>query len=338
MTSARSLSVPSAVDSYLRHVAIERGLARNTVSAYRRDLNLYAGWLAAVDSGQPQVDLNGVTSGQIAEFTRYLAERPESPLKPPSIARILSSVRGFHAFLLEEGRIETDVAHDIKPPKLGSRLPKAISIEQVAALLAATDGDDIQQLRDKALLELLYATGARVSEIVDLNVDDVLGGSMLGGSGLDNFSQDDAGSDEAVTVLDGDMVRLTGKGSKQRIVPVGSYARRALDAYLVRARPLLSGRGSATPALFLGLRGQRVSRQNAWLIIRAAADRAGLTVPVSPHTLRHSFATHLLAGGADVRVVQELLGHSSVATTQIYTLVTIDSLRDIYTTSHPRAR
>ena len=297
----------AAVDSYLRHVAIERGLSANTVAAYRRDLVIYAGWLA----GHELTDLRAITSLHVSEFVRFLSLREESPLTAASIARILSTVRGFHRFLLEEGTVETDVAHESKPPRLGTRLPKAISIEQVTALLDATDGDDVQALRDKALLELLYATGARVSEAVNLNVDDV---------------------------LETDVVRLTGKGDKQRIVPVGSFARKAIDAYLVRARPLLSGRGTATPALFLGLRGQRVSRQNAWLIIRAAAERAGLDGHVSPHTLRHSFATHLLAGGADVRVVQELLGHSSVATTQIYTLVTVDTLRDMYTTAHPRAR
>ena len=297
----------AAVDSYLRHVAIERGLSPNTVAAYRRDLVIYAGWLA----GHELTDLRAITSLHVSEFVRFLGLRAESPLTAASIARILSTVRGFHRFLLEEGVVETDVAHESKPPKLGTRLPKAISIEEVTALLDATDGDDVQALRDKALLELLYATGARVSEAVNLNVDDV---------------------------LEQDVVRLTGKGDKQRIVPVGSFARKAIDAYLVRARPLLSGRGKATPALFLGLRGQRVSRQNAWLIIRAAAERAGLDGHVSPHTLRHSFATHLLAGGADVRVVQELLGHSSVATTQIYTLVTVDTLRDMYTTAHPRAR
>lgn len=247
----------------------------------------------------------------VGAFVQHLGTREVEPLKASSIARVLSSVRGWHRFLLEEGQTETDVAHETKPPKLGSRLPKAISIEQVEALLDATRGDEVQQLRDCALLELLYATGARVSEAVNLNVDDV---------------------------IDQEVVRLLGKGGKQRIVPVGSFARAALDAYLVRARPQLSLRGTATPALFLGLRGQRVSRQNAWLIIRAAAARAGLDIEVSPHTLRHSFATHLLAGGADVRVVQELLGHSSVATTQIYTLVTADTLRDMYTSAHPRAR
>ena len=297
--------VGTAVDSFLRHVSIERGLATNTVAAYRRDLVIYADWLAAAGQG----DLRAVTAAHVSEFVRFLSQREESPLTASSIARILSTVRGLHRFLQDESLLETDVAHDTKPPKLAARLPKAISIEQVGALLAATDGDDVLRLRDKALLELLYATGARVSEAVNLNVDDM---------------------------LDGDVVRLTGKGDKQRIVPVGSFARAAIDAYLVRARPLLSPRGRPTPALFLGLRGQRVSRQNAWLIIRAAAGRAGLEASVSPHTLRHSFATHLLDGGADVRVVQELLGHSSVTTTQIYTLVTVDTLREVYATAHPR--
>jgi integrase/recombinase XerD len=299
--------VGTAVDTYLRHVSIERGLSVNTVAAYRHDLVIYADWLA----GQELDDPGTITHVHVSQFVRYLGLREESPLTAASISRILSSVRGLHRFLLEEGVVETDAAHDTKPPKLGTRLPKAISIEQVEALLAATDGDSVLQLRDKALLELLYATGARVSEVVGLNVDDV---------------------------IEEDVVRLRGKGDKQRIVPVGSYARAALDAYLVRGRPVLSPKGAATPALFLGARGQRVSRQNAWLIIRSAAERAGLEMEVSPHTLRHSFATHLLAGGADVRVVQELLGHSSVATTQIYTLVTADTLRDMYTTAHPRAR
>jgi len=306
---------------YLRHVSVERGLAANTVAAYRHDLTLYASWLGAdasasdgdEESLRPITDLQLVTRHHISAFVQYLSERSEAPMTAASIARILSTVRGFHRFLLDEGLVEADVAHDTKPPKLAMRLPKAISVEQVTALLAATDGDDVQRLRDKALLELLYATGARVSEVVDLNVDDV--------------------PSEAF-----DSVRLTGKGNRQRIVPVGRFAQAAVSNYLVRARPLLSQRGRSTPALFLGVRGQRVSRQNAWLIIRAAAERAGLTVPVSPHTLRHSFATHLLAGGADVRVVQELLGHSSVATTQIYTLVTVDTLRDMYTLAHPRAR
>lgn len=301
------MTVETAADSYLRHVSIERGLSANTVAAYRRDLGVYTSWLTSREVTSP----SEITTPLISEFTVHLGSRAESPLTASSLARMLSTVRGFHRFLLDEGIVERDVAHELKPPKLASRLPKAISVDQVSALLAATDGDDIASLRDKALLELLYATGARVSEAVNLNVDDV---------------------------IDDDIVRLTGKGSKQRIVPLGSYARTAIDTYLVRARPALSLKGRATPALFLGMRGARLSRQNAWLIIRAAAERAQLGVEVSPHTLRHSFATHLLAGGADVRVVQELLGHSSVATTQLYTLVTADTLRDVYTSAHPRAR
>lgn len=296
-----------AADRFLRHVSIERGLSDNTVHAYRRDLGAYLASLA----GRGILTPEGIGSEDVAAFAHELRTRPEGPLAPSSLARMLSTVRGFHRFLVDESLVPLDVAVEAKPPKLALRLPKAISIEQMESVLAAAGGDDLQSLRDRALLELLYATGARVSEAVALNVDDL---------------------------VDGGIVRLFGKGGKQRIVPVGSYARAAIDAYLVRARPAFSVRGTATPALFLGARGQRVSRQNAWLIIRAAAERAHLGIEISPHTFRHSFATHLLAGGADVRVVQELLGHSSVATTQIYTMVTADTLRDMYTTAHPRAR
>ena len=301
------LSLTESLERYLRHVSIERGLALNTAVAYRRDLSAYLDFLL----------LRGITSpvaigqGDVSAFSRELRTRADSPLTASSTARMLSSVRGFHRYLLDEEQVPADVAVATKPPKFASRLPKAISIEQMASVLDAARGDTPLALRDTALLELLYATGARISEAVDLNVDDV---------------------------IEGDVVRLLGKGGKQRIVPLGSYARIAIDAYLVRARPLFSARGTSTPALFLGSRGHRVSRQNAWLILRAVAERANLGIEISPHTFRHSFATHLLAGGADVRVVQELLGHSSVATTQIYTLVTADTLRDMYTTSHPRAR
>lgn len=307
MTAAQRSTLDRAVDHYLRHVSIERGLSANTVAAYRRDLAAYL----AVLRGRDVLEPAAIAPADVSAFTASLRDRADGALSASSVGRMLSSVRGFHRFLLDEALVQTDVAADVSPPKLGSRLPKAISIEQVEAVLDAASGDDTLALRDKALLELLYATGARISEAVDLNVDDV---------------------------IDGDVVRLTGKGSKQRIVPLGSFARRALDAYLARARPLLSIRGAATPALFLGARGARVSRQNAWLIIRARAERAHLGVEISPHTFRHSFATHLLAGGADVRVVQELLGHSSVATTQLYTQLTADTLRDMYTTAHPRAR
>jgi integrase/recombinase XerD len=301
------VTLATARDRYLRHVTIERGLSPNTVQAYRRDLDQYLALLGT--RGITATD--GVAPADVAAFATALRTRAEHPLTASSLARVLSSVRGFHRFLVEEGYSTSDPSAEVRPPKLPLRLPKAITIDQVEALLAAVDGDDTRSLRDKAILELLYATGARVSELVGLTVDDV---------------------------VDHDVVRLFGKGSKQRLVPVGSYAQAAIEAYLVRARPELSARGRATPALFLGMRGGPLSRQNAWLIIRRAADRADLRIEISPHTLRHSFATHLLAGGADVRVVQELLGHSSVSTTQLYTLVTADTLRDMYTTAHPRAR
>ncbi|HWH25165.1 MAG TPA: site-specific tyrosine recombinase XerD [Pseudolysinimonas sp.] len=299
------------LDRYLRHVAIERGRSHNTVSAYRRDLEGFLAYLTA----QPG-ERSDVTTDTVTDYLRSLRERP-SPLAATSLARTLSSIRGFARFLVDEGMLSSDPTAQSHPPKAPQRLPKALTIEQIAALLATSGGDEPTELRDAALLELLYATGARISEVVALNLDDIVGDD---GTGV------------------ADMVRLFGKGGKQRIVPVGSYARSALDAYLVRARPVLSSRGRATPALFLGARGARLSRQNSWLIIRAAAERADLRVAVSPHTFRHSFATHLLQGGADVRVVQELLGHASVATTQIYTRVTADALRDVYVTAHPRAR
>ena len=308
---AEASAIQVAIDRYLRHAAIERGLSKNTLEAYRRDLDL---WSAFLEAGGI-VDVAAIAHAHVGAFALHLGSRPEGALVAASLARVVSSVRGFHRYLVAEGLATVDVAAETKPPKLPSRLPKAISVEEMGSLLAATDGDDVQSLRNKALLELLYATGARVSEAVALNVDDIVG------------------DDGAV-----EFVRLFGKGDKQRIVPVGTFARKALDAYLVRARPTLSAKGTATPALFLGARGQRVSRQNAWLIIKATAERAKISSEISPHTFRHSFATHLLAGGADVRVVQELLGHSSVATTQIYTLVTADSLRDMYSTAHPRAR
>jgi integrase/recombinase XerD len=298
------------LERYLRHVAIERGRSAHTVAAYRRDLTGFLATAEAVGVTEPE----GLTSDLVARHTRSLREG-ERPQAASSVARALSSIRGFTRFLVEEELIPADPAAEVVAPKLPSRLPKALTIEQVQALLDATDGDEPARLRDRALLELLYATGARVSEAVALNVDDLIG--------------DDGTAD---------IVRLFGKGGKQRIVPVGSYARTALDAYLVRARPLMSAQGRATPALFLGMRGARLSRQNAWLIIRAAGERAHLGVELSPHSMRHSFATHLLQGGADVRVVQELLGHASVATTQIYTKVTADALRDMYVTAHPRAR
>ena len=299
------MTTQSSVADYLRHLTIERGLSRNTIAAYTRDLRLWQDFLAR-ESVQ---DIGAVTGIEVSAFVRMLTT--EQGKSPATVARVLSAVRGLERFLVDEGELVDDATREVRAPKLPGRLPKAITISQVEALLAATDGDEPEHLRDKALLELLYATGARVSEIVDLNVDDV---------------------------LDAEAIRLRGKGNKQRIVPVGSYARAALDAYLTRVRPEFSRRGRATPALFLGVRGARLSRQSIWLIIKAAAETAGLTAHISPHTLRHSFATHLLQGGADVRVVQELLGHASVATTQLYTQVTADTLRDMYVSAHPRAR
>ena len=300
-----------AVDAYLRHITIERGLAELTVSAYRRDLAVYVAWLAE----QGIDDTDAVTADAVSRFAAERASA-EPPPAPTSLARLQSSVRGLHRFLVREGLAVEDPTGRLRPPKAPLRLPKALTIEQVEALLdgagpaPGTDGEPLR-LRDRALLELLYATGARVSEIVQLDVDDL---------------------------AHGDLLRVRGKGDKERILPVGSYARAAVDAYLARVRPELAHRGRATPRAFLGARGGPLSRQSAWLVIRDAAERANLTAHVSPHTLRHSFATHLLQGGADVRVVQELLGHASVATTQIYTHVTADALRDVYVTSHPRAR
>jgi len=294
-----------AVDAYLRHISIERGLSDHTVAAYRRDLAGYVDWLAAHDVA----DSATVTAELVDAFAADRASA-QPQLAASSLARLQSSVRGLHRFLAREGIEPADPTTRLRPPKQAQRLPKALTIEQVERLLNAPERDTVIGLRDRALLELLYATGARVSEVIQLDVDDV---------------------------SHGDVLRVRGKGSKERIVPIGSYARAALDGYLTRARPELSRRGRATPRLFLGARGAPLSRQSAWLVIQDAADRAGLTAHVSPHTMRHSFATHLLQGGADVRVVQELLGHASVATTQIYTHVSVDALRDVYATSHPRA-
>ncbi|MFV0434377.1 MAG: site-specific tyrosine recombinase XerD [Leucobacter sp.] len=361
MAPSRPLTPEQGADRYLRHVALERGLSDNTLSAYRRDLTAYGDWLAEREVR----DLAGVDAETLSEYVRQLAG---AGLAAASITRRLSTVRGMHRFLFEEGLLEQHAGGAVRTPKQAQRLPKALPIEEVEALLAAAGGgsaavetggeaagvssagmssageraageraaasmpaagtDNPVALRDRALLELLYATGARVSEVTALDVDDLLA--------VPGLSEEI--TDLQVTLGEGGLLRVTGKGSKQRIVPYGSYAGRALAAYLVRARPLMVERGRGTPALFVGPRGARLSRQSAWLVIRAAAERAGITAEVSPHTLRHSFATHLLAGGADVRTVQELLGHASVSTTQIYTQVTADTLREHYLLAHPRAR
>jgi integrase/recombinase XerD len=311
---------------------VERGLAGNTLAAYRRDLNRYVAYLAATGRHDP----GEVGEADVAAFARTLlaGTADHQPLAATSAARTVVAVRGLHRFLLLEGVTPTDPSRDVHPPAVPKRLPKAISLDEVERLIAAAGADDTPRgLRDRALLEVLYGTGARISEAVGLDVDDLWrrddradGAAHTGGPGQ---------AGEGPT---GGTVRLFGKGSKERLVPIGSYARAAVDAYLVRGRPALAAAGTGSPALFLNSRGGRLSRQSAWTVLRSAAQQARLDVPVSPHTLRHSFATHLLDGGADVRVVQELLGHASVATTQVYTLVTVDRLREVYAASHPRAQ
>jgi integrase/recombinase XerD len=301
------------VDAFLDHLGIERGLSAHTVSAYRRDLARYEAFLSALG----RRDLREVSEQDVASFVGELRTGTDDDpaLAESSVGRALAAVRGLHRFAVAEGQVDVDVARRVRPPRPERRLPKALPLDQVELILrtaAAQEGP--LALRDSALLELLYATGARISEVVSLDVDDV-GEPTL--------------------------VRLRGKGGKERVVPVGRYAGAALDSYLVRARPALAARatsGSTGGALFLNARGGRLSRQSAWTILQTTTARAGLEVEVSPHTLRHSFATHLLDGGADVRVVQELLGHASVSTTQIYTMVTIDHLREVYAQAHPRAR
>jgi integrase/recombinase XerD len=309
--SARRLEPAQVVRAYLDHLAVERGSAANTLSSYRRDLNRYVDFLdAAGVSSIAEVDAARVTA-----FLAHLrtGDDDHPALSASSAARAVIAVRGLHRFALTDGLVEVDVAREVRPPTAPRRLPKAIAVDDVERLLeAAGYAGTALAMRDRALLELLYATGARISEAVGLAIDDV------------DLAER--------TVL------LTGKGGKQRRVPLGSFAARALETYLVQARPTLSAAGPGTPVLFLNSRGGALSRQSAWVVLRTAAERAGLAGGISPHTLRHSFATHLMEGGADVRVVQELLGHASVTTTQIYTLVTVDRLREVYATAHPRAR
>ncbi|OQO94175.1 site-specific tyrosine recombinase XerD [Saccharomonospora piscinae] len=309
MAEAGDRELREVVAAYVDHLVVERGTARNTVDGYARDLRRYLAHLAdAGVSGVRQIGPDHVVGFAVA-LRRGGADRP--PLAPSSAARALSAVRGLHRFAHAEGWTETDPAREVRPPSPARRLPKALPVPDVVRLLDVPAGEDARALRDRALLELLYSTGARISEATGLDVDDV----------------DHA---ERTVVLDG-------KGGRQRLVPVGRPALAALDAYLVRARPALAAKGRGTGAVFLNARGGRLSRQGAWQVLKAAAERAGISAAVSPHTLRHSFATHLLEGGADVRVVQELLGHASVTTTQVYTLVTVNTLREVYATSHPRA-
>jgi len=353
--------VAGAIRRYLDHLTVERGLAPHTLEAYQRDLQRYAATLAAGG----RADIGSVTTQDVADYLAGLREgdADHPPLAASSAGRAVVAVRGLHVFALAEGLAETDPARLVRPPAPPRRLPRAISIPDVERLLEAAGGgmagtggahggaadgtpaagsapatgrrqdpqpaaagavragESPAALRDRALLEVLYGTGARISEAVGLDIDDL----------------DLVGEWRTATVPA--TVRLAGKGGKERIVPVGSYARQALEAYLIRGRPSLvraARHGTPSHAVFLNARGGRLTRQGAWGALHAAAARAGLPA-VSPHTLRHSFATHLLDGGADVRVVQELLGHASVTTTQVYTLVTVDRLREVYAASHPRA-
>lgn len=307
-----------AVDGWLDHLRVERGRSEHTLRAYRRDTDRYLAFLDQRGVRAPE----DVRESHVTDFLAHLrAGDPEAghaPLAATSAARAVVAVRGLHRFLAVEGDTTADPAQEVAPPAPPRRLPKALSVHDVERLLqAACVGDTPAALRDRALLEVLYGSGARVSEAIGLDLDDL------------ELGRDGEG---------GGVVRLFGKGSKERVVPLGSYAREALDAWVVRGRPGMARAGSGTPAVFVNARGGRLSRQSAWNAIKAAADRAGLTGEISPHTLRHSFATHLLDGGADVRVVQELLGHASVTTTQIYTHVSTQHLREVYAQAHPRAR
>ncbi|MEU8301721.1 site-specific tyrosine recombinase XerD [Micromonospora sp. NPDC048909] len=309
-----------AVRGYLDHLTVERGLSANTLASYRRDLDRYLATLAAAGVTDLASVGAGVVESHLARLRAGDGEHP--PLAVSSAARAASAVRGLHRFALREGLAGADPSRDVRPPTPPRRLPRALPLDDVVRLVetagpVTASGEAAPlALRDRALLEFLYGTGARISEAVGAAVDDV----------------DPAEG----TVL------LHGKGGRTRLVPIGGYAVEALRAYLVRARPTLAAAGRGTPAVFLNARGGALSRQGAWTILRRAAQRAGLPVEgpaaVSPHTLRHSYATHLLDGGADVRVVQELLGHASVTTTQVYTLVTVERLREVYATAHPRAR
>ena len=296
------------VGRYLDHLRVERGLTPNTITAYRRDLRLYTRYLGEMGIGDPRT----AVAEDLEAFVAWLRARRSMAGKgyaPSSLARIVVAVRGFHRFLAVEGLTDADVGAQLGTPRAGRPLPRALSIAQVERLLAVPSGDDPLARRDRALLELLYGAGLRISELTALDLDD-----------LDHVDR---------------LARVRGKGDKERIVPFGELAAGALDAWLVRGRPAVTPRSAA---VFLNARGGRLTRQGAWKRVKAAADAVELGATVSPHTLRHSFATHLLDGGADVRAVQELLGHASVTTTQIYTMVSRRALRDVYEQAHPRAR
>ena len=299
-----------AFNNFLNYLTVEKGLSKNTVASYRRDLVRFEEFLKS-----RSIPHHSISADDLASFVVSLrsGSMGHEPLGESSIARAVVALRNFYAFTSkEEGFL--DPAKEMHPPKIPKRLPKALSVDQMLSLIASANTEsDPMSLRNSALIELMYATGGRVSEIVDVKISDL------------------AEIDQALTI------KLTGKGQKQRVVPLGQFARVSVEQYLVRLRPTLLG-DKRNDSLFLNQRGTKLSRQSAWTIISTSAGRAGIKEAVSPHSLRHSFATHLLDGGADIRVVQELLGHSSVTTTQIYTLVTIDRIRESYATAHPRAK
>lgn len=306
------------IRGYLDHLAVEKGASAHTLAAYRRDLDKYGAYLA--DLGID--NLAQVGEAHVEAFrTRLATADPDTgrrALAASSVARTLAAVRGLHRFATRDGVTAVDAAASVTPPRAPLRLPKALPVHETIAVIEAAGGTEVDvdpaRLRDRAMLELLYASGARAAELVGLDVDDI--------AGLDH--------------PEGGTVTLRGKGDKERVVPVGRPACEAVGAYLVRARPMLAVAGG--PALFLNARGGRLSRQTLWTVVSLSAERAGVDSHVSPHSFRHSFATHLLEGGADIRVVQELLGHASVTTTQVYTLVTVDTLREVWAECHPRAR
>jgi integrase/recombinase XerD len=301
------VALPRHGERYLDHLRVERGLSAHSLAAYRRDLAVYGAYLEAVGIAGP----TEAATEDLAAFVSWVRDQRTAagrPFAASTVARTLVAVRGFHRFLVTEGLARDDPTVEVTGPRLTRPLPKALPLDAVERLLATPAGDDAAALRDRAMLEVLYSAGLRISELTELDVDDV--------------------------DLETGSVRCLGKGGKERIVPLGRPARRAVEAWLVRGRPACQPR---TATLFCNLRGGRLTRQGAWKVVRRYGEQAGLGATVSPHTLRHSFATHLLEGGADVRVVQELLGHANVNTTQIYTLVSRARLRAVYDRAHPRA-
>ena len=292
------------VDTYLLHLKVERGLAKNTLDSYRRDLKKFVGYLRRNGINT----LNEVDRRMIMSFMEDLHNQHRAPA---TISRNLAAIRSFYSFLTQESLVKANPTTELDAPKIPKRLPNVMTVSQVAILMEQPNGNNAAGLRDKAMLELLYATGIRVSELVDLNLVDVN--------------------------LEMGFLRCLGKGSKERIVPMGKSAIEAVGAYLQKGRGKLI-RNSEDQAVFVNIHGGRLTRQGFWKILKKYVRQAGFQGDITPHTLRHSFATHLLENGADLRAVQEMLGHSDISTTQIYTQVTAIHLRDVYQQSHPRAK